>query len=102
MLDRRHRFGGMQRIDQHEVGAGLLLGLDEQGLQILIVADTPGTAGTNGVELAHPAPQGAFLHVVKQLDLFRSADNGCNLRLATNGDFKGVIPLGKICRKHQI
>ena len=92
----------MQRIDQHEVGAGLLLGLDEQGLQILIVADTPGTAGTNGVELAHPAPQGAFLHVVKQLDLFRSADNGCNLRLATNGDFKGVIPSGKICRKHQI
>ena len=92
----------MQRVDQHEVGTGLLLGFDEQGLQILIIADSPRAAGTDGIELAHPTPQGAFLHLVKQFDLLRSTDNGCRLRLATHGDFKGVIPFGKIFRKHQV
>ena len=101
-LNRWHWLGGMQRVDQHEVGTGLLLGFDEQGLQILIIADSPRTVGTDGIELAHPTPQGAVLHLVKQFDLLRSTDNGCRLRLATHGDFKGVIPFGKVFRKHQV
>ena len=38
---RRHRFGGVQRIDQHKISAGLPLGVDQYGLQILVIADTP-------------------------------------------------------------
>ena len=92
----------MQRIDQHKIGTGFLLGFDEQGLQILIIADSPRAAGTDGIELAHPSPQGAFLHLVEQFDLLRSTDNGCRLRLAAHGDLKGVISLGKVFRKHQV
>lgn len=40
--ERGHRLGGMHRIDEHEVGTGLLLGIHQHGLQILVIAHAPG------------------------------------------------------------
>ena len=40
--ERGHRLGGMHRIDEHEVGTCLLLGIHQHGLQILVIAHAPG------------------------------------------------------------
>ena len=97
---RRHRFGGMHRIDEHEVGTGPSLGFDQQGLEILIVAHAPGAVGTDGVQLTHPTPQGAFLHVIEQFDLFRSADNGCILGALPHPYMQGMVSGRQVLRQY--
>ena len=92
----------MHRVDKHEVGAGLLFGLDQHGLQIFEVSHAPGSLGTDGVQLAHPPPQGAVLHIIEQFDFLRSADNGCSLRFASDSDLEGVIAFGQIGGQDEI
>ena len=99
---RRHRLRGVHRVDKHEVGAGLLFSLDQHGLQIFEVSHAPGSLGTDGVQLAHPPPQGAVLHIIEQFDFLRSADNGCSLRLAADSDLEGVIAFGQIGGQDEI
>ena len=99
---RRHRLRGVHRVDKHEVGAGLLFSLDQHGLQIFEVSHAPGSLGTDGVQLAHPPPQGAVLHIIEQFDFLRSADNGCSLRFASDSDLEGVIAFGQIGGQDEI
>ena len=46
----------MNRIDEHEVGLGLLGGICQKTLQIAVIADAPRFAGPHGIHLRHPAP----------------------------------------------
>ena len=98
---RSHWLTAVDRVDEHEIGAGLALGFHEEGLEILEITDTPRTVGTNRIQLSHPAPQLVVLHRVDQLDLLRSADQ-CGVLLAvTNTHMQRVVADRKILRQGQ-
>ena len=46
----------MNRVDEHEVGFGLVGRVRQQQLQIAVIADAPRFAGPHGIHLRHPAP----------------------------------------------
>ena len=89
---RRHRLRGVHRVDKHEVGAGLLLASTSKGLQILIVSDTPGPLERMEYSwLIHPHRSRSSCRQAVRFS--PSADNGCSLRLAANGDLEGCDSL---------
>ena len=56
-LQRRHRLGGVQRVDQHVVGAELGAGPDGEVGEVDEVADAPGLPRADAVELGGQAPR---------------------------------------------
>ena len=89
--ERGHRLGGMHRINEYEVGTGLLLGVHQHGLQILVIAHAPGVGGANRVQLGHPAPQTAALHRVKQIDAIRCTDQSGVLHTVGDLDVQRMV-----------
>jgi hypothetical protein len=55
-LDRRQWFGGVERVDQHEVGTQLAGRPDGQVGEVGQVAETPAAAGADAVELGREPP----------------------------------------------
>ncbi len=73
----RHRgagLGGVQRVDEDEVRAGLVRGEPGQVRQVGQVADAPGRARPHRVQLGHEAPRAAFRDGCGQLEPLRRHD----------------------------
>lgn len=60
--ERRYRLARVQQVDQHEIGAGLAVRIDHEGLEVLEIAHAPGSGGPDGIQLGHPAPQLVMFH----------------------------------------
>ena len=67
-LERWDRRAGVDRVDQHEVGAGFGGRIDQQPPEVAIVADAPRILGPDGIHLRHPAPARMLLDGFGQRD----------------------------------
>ena len=101
-LQRRHRRGGVNRVDKHEIGMRFRCRVGQQQLQIAIVAHAPGFSGTDGIHLCHPAPTLLFRYCWRQFDACRCADQrGFGVQRA-GIDGQRVVAGGNIVRQRQL
>ncbi len=83
--------GGMDRIDQHEIGVRLLCRVDEQFPQVAVVAHAPGLRGTDGIHLRHPPPALSFRHRGGRRDARRRADERGIAMPRSRFDVQGMV-----------
>ena len=90
-LERRNRRTGVNWIDEHEVGLGLLGGIRQKTLQIAVVADAPGIVGAYRIHLRHPAPALMLLNRLRHGDACGGGDDGRLAFASVNRDGQRVV-----------
>lgn len=84
--ERRYRLARVQRVDQHEIGAGLAVRIDHEGLEVLEITHAPGSGGPDGIQLGHPAPQLVMFHGRQHRNTLGGADQRGVLRAVAHAD----------------
>ncbi len=95
-LHRRPRLGGVQRVDQHEIGAVLGGGPDREILQVVQVADAPGLLRADAVELRRPPPGAASTHPGREAEPGRGDDQRHRPDLVPGSGLQRVIAQGQV------
>ena len=81
----------MNRVDEHEVRAGLGGGVGQQALQVAVIAHAPGLVGAHGVHLGHPAPTMVLGDGCRHFDMRGGVDDGGFGGAFIGGDMQGVV-----------
>ena len=106
--ERRYRLARVQRVDQHEIGAGLAVRIDHEGLEVLEIAHAPGSGGPDGIQLGHPAPQLVMFHGRQHRNTLGGADQRGVLRAVAHADMQRMVSHRQIrgygdgCRRHEL
>ena len=95
-LHRRHRLGGVQRVDQDVVRAVRATGPDREVGQIGQVTDAPGVVRPDAVELGGQAPGPALPHPLRDPEPGRGDDQGHRRLLTAAAGPNGVVAQGQV------